>query len=192
MITVAALIIGIWITLDIADRHNEDRWEELENSLGAMERHGATAEEIDAAGPGMPTTWRELSIRQVLQPQGEYQKLLRCRIDPSEVSEQFFRVPLASIERMRPVDNQPPSWWPWERPADDTLSASQPLEPSIWQVPDWWQPATAGYALSYTQPFREGAQGVYLHYDPKTEWLHLWEWKRVGVRLPPSPFEYPW
>ena len=61
---------------------------------------------------------------------------------PRRSDSQIFQR-IDAVGRMRPVDDMPPSWWPWDR--------EDPEAP--WRIPDWWQPNEGGYALSYTQPF---------------------------------------
>lgn len=121
-----------------------------------------------------PRSWDRISLRHYAEPDGSYQRFLRCRIDGDEV-------PLANRQLMRhpgrraTVDGLPPSWWP-----------DEPDPP--WARPEWWQPAPGGQSLWYAEQLDSGmVLGAFCSYEPDTGWMHYWEWRRPDILPPPGP-----
>lgn len=120
-------------------------------------------------GAASPRSWSEISIRLYEDDRGTV-NLMRCRIDPAEAGTLLAFPP----DSRRPVDDLPPTDWPWGGPGDP------------FRVPEWWRPAGPQGRLHEVLPATGATRGLYANYDPVERWLHLWSWTRTDVH-PPRP-----
>ena len=130
-----------------------------------------------------PLTWTDISLRLYGDDQGQYQKILRCKIDGREVeaaNPSFWHSP----DRYRTRDDAPPTWW--QRTGQADAEGNDP-----WLVPDWFQVPTAEQErdASVWNIARTGDfwLGQYLHYDEQTGYMSLWEWRRIEAQPPARP-----
>ena len=85
--------------------------------------------------------------------------------------EPFHPIIFKRNERYRPANDQPPAWWP----RGDAESE--------WRIPAWWQPQGPALAAQWQEGDGRWV-GLFVSYDPESEWFHYWEWMRHGVRVP--------
>lgn len=179
-----ALVIGVWATFQLMSLVTWRRSEtEFAPELPDIEVRGLSPEELferhggDADRPGFrrrasdPKTWADIYLR-LYGAEGEYVKLQRCTIDADEV-EQVSRRLLSQPARRRAIDDRPPAWFPLVTDQDDP-----------WRVPEWWHPPRDGISTYHWQHHAPFTVGQYLHYDPATRLMHLWEFKRKGLTPP--------
>lgn len=183
---VCVVIAGIWLTALLLKHLQQTGSRDLERELPDFTIEHATPERLYgefAAATGRsgfkprgtgsePKTWTDISLR-LYARDGEYLKLLACTIDAAEVETSNPSL-FAAAGRRRSRDDLPPAWWPWERDR-----AGSP-----WRVCPWWQPGPDGIG-AYHFALQGGFWiGEYLHYDPASRRLHLWETKRRQVSPP--------
>lgn len=174
LVTAALVILGLWATMAVYSWVKEDRMQDLPEELPDLEYVELSPEELYAR-PGFrrhenaPDSWDRISLRLYAEEAGTYVKFQRCTIDADEVERSNRDAFRDDMPRVRETDEGPPAWWPGQDTDDD----------APWRVPDWWQPATSGIGTWWCVPDNDTYVGVYLHYDPDTRWMHLWEWRRL-------------
>ncbi len=182
-----ALVIGLWATFQLMSLVAWRRGErEFAPDLPDIEVRGVSpAELFERYGggedrPGFrrrqsdPRSWDDIYLR-LYGSEGEYVKLQRCTIDADEV-EQVNRGLFSQAARRRSFDDRPPSWFP---------HVADPGDP--WRVPEWWDPPGQGQSTYHWQHHAPFTIGQYLHYDPATRLMHIWEFKRRGLEPPRRP-----
>ena len=187
LVTMMVVLGGIWAAFWIYGDQRERRLAELPSELPIYEYQNLSDEELYAKPQfqrhaNAPKTWADISLRSYAEKDGTWVKFLRCTIDQDEVERTNPDAFRDDVSRWREVDEQPPAWWPGQK-ADASEAAAiggdtADATAANWAVPSWWAPSTDGIGTWWARPAQDTVVGLYLHYDPATRLMHVWEWRR--------------
>lgn len=178
LFTLVAVLAGIWLgLLLLRGTHLERARERIPETLRDLHIIDGSGEDFAAAGrplgTGAPRDWSAIHWREYEAGNGDYLLALRCRIGPVQV-DQVYDLPPG---HRQPVNDRPPSEWPWFRTG---VPATSP-----WRLPDWWAPAGDESAILTRPDTAGGSIGWFINYERASETLHLWQWRRADWPQPP-------
>ncbi|MDA3959277.1 MAG: hypothetical protein PF961_00680 [Planctomycetota bacterium] len=199
MMAAMAVLLGVWLMMFIYKEVKDDRLQELPAELPDLEYVDLSPDELYAQ-PGFkpheggPKTWDHISLRMYAGEAGTYTRFLRCTIDADEVERTNRDAFRDDMHRMREPNEGPPPWWPGlaQDETNAAVATDAGTDPVMnpWTVPSWWAPGTEGIGTWWTVPDGDTYIGVYLHYEPETRLMHVWEWRRMQDEVTPPEHLY--
>lgn len=177
LFTVSVLLIGLWIGITVVRVEFLGQAAQLEPQMRPnVHITNASPEELVDGGFGEKARllpWSDISYRDYVAANGDFVRVLGCHMEPEGVTQ------LIAIEpgSRRPPAAGPPPWWPWDR--EDGSS-------SPFRVPSWFDPSGEQDLIleRYTPGTRDRWEGVYVSYEPETQRLWLWQWRRSDWQPP--------
>jgi len=133
----------------------------------------ASLDDLAAAGyrfgAARPRTWRDIHLRQFQDERGDC-LILRATMAADEAAQLVTFPP----DSRRPIDDAPPADWP-RGGVDD------PFAP-----PAWFRPQGAQSRV-FERGTADGVEGRFAVYDPTSELMQVWMWRRADASLPRPP-----